>query len=129
MNIYKEQGYTLDQAIHHAASDDLPYLRKRLRQEYIQFLIDFLRVTKRSNSAANTGIGENIQKSAQYESRGIYQTDIKLRKDLFVDVWPNHSIDQAPLKKDDDAERSEEEKQRKKNELLDINKQSERWVR
>ena len=38
---YEEQGYTLDQAIHHAASDDLPYLRKRLRQEYTQFLIDF----------------------------------------------------------------------------------------
>ena len=34
---------------------------------------------------------------------------VKLRKDLFVDVWPNHRIDQAPLKKDDDAERSEEE--------------------
>ena len=34
---------------------------------------------------------------------------VKLRKDLFVDVWSNHSINQAPLRKDDDAERSEEE--------------------
>ena len=35
------EEHTLDQAIHHAANDDLPYLRKRLRQAYTQFLIDF----------------------------------------------------------------------------------------
>ena len=74
LNRHEEQGYTLDQAIHHAANNDLPYLRKRLRQEYIQFLIDFFRVTKRFYSAANTEFGENIQKSARYESMGIYQT-------------------------------------------------------
>ena len=34
---------------------------------------------------------------------------VKLRKDLFIDVWPKHSIDQEPLKKDYDAEGSEEE--------------------
>ena len=34
---------------------------------------------------------------------------VKLRKDLFVKVWPNHSIKQEPLKKDDDAEGSEKE--------------------
>ena len=38
---YDEQGYKLDQAIHHAVNDDLPYLRKRLRQEYTRFLMDF----------------------------------------------------------------------------------------
>ena len=34
---------------------------------------------------------------------------VKERKDLLIDVWPNHSIDQELLKKDDDADGSEEE--------------------
>ena len=41
MNSYEERGFSSDKAIHLAANDDLPYLRKRLRQEYTQFLIDF----------------------------------------------------------------------------------------
>ena len=41
VNGYEDQGYTFDQAVHHAATVELPYLRKRLRQEYNQFLIDF----------------------------------------------------------------------------------------
>ena len=38
---YEEQGYPFDQAVHLAANDNLPTLRKRLRQEYTQFLVDF----------------------------------------------------------------------------------------
>ena len=109
VNRYEEQGYTLDQAIHHAANDDLPYLRKRLRQEYTQFLVDFYELQK-------DPIQQQILESARTfrNQHGMSQGEsirqaVKLRKDLFVDVWPNHSIDQAPLKKDDDAERSEEE--------------------
>ena len=41
VNAYEEQGFTLEKAIHFAANDELPYLRKRLRQEDAQFLIDF----------------------------------------------------------------------------------------
>ena len=37
---------TRDQAIHHTAKDDLPYLRKSLRQEYTQCLIDFYELQK-----------------------------------------------------------------------------------
>ena len=36
-----EQGFTLDKAIHLTANNELPYLHKRLRQEYTQFLINF----------------------------------------------------------------------------------------
>ena len=106
---YEEQGYTLDQAIHHAASDDLPYLRKRLRQEYTQFLIDFYELRKDPIQRASSRIDENIQKSARNESGGSIRQAVKLRKDLFLKVWPSHSIEQEPLKKDDDAEGSEEE--------------------
>ena len=41
VNAYEEQGFSSDKANHLAANDDLPYLRKRLRQDYAQFLIDF----------------------------------------------------------------------------------------
>ena len=34
---------------------------------------------------------------------------VKLRQDLFVDVWPYHSIEEEPLKKDDDTEGSKDE--------------------
>ena len=54
VNEYEEQGFTLNKAVHLAANDDLPYLRKRLRQEYAQFLTDFLGVTRRPSSAENT---------------------------------------------------------------------------
>ena len=40
VNGYEDQEYTFDQAVHHAATVELPYLRKRLRQEYNQFLVD-----------------------------------------------------------------------------------------
>ena len=40
VNAYEEQGFTLEKAIHFAANDELPYLPKRLRQEYAQFLIN-----------------------------------------------------------------------------------------
>ena len=41
VNDNEELGSTLDKAIHLAANDNLPYLHKRLRQAYAQFLIDF----------------------------------------------------------------------------------------
>ena len=41
VNAYEERGFSSDKAIHLAANDDLPSLRKRLRQDYAQFLIDY----------------------------------------------------------------------------------------
>ena len=109
MNRYEEQGYTLDQAIHHAANDDLPFLRKRLRQKYTQFLIDFYELQKdpiQQQILESARTFRNQHGMSQGES---IRQDVKLRKDLFFGVWPNYSIEQAPLEKDDDAERSEEE--------------------
>ena len=40
-NDYEEQSFSLGKAIYLAANADLPYLRKRLRQGYVQFLIHF----------------------------------------------------------------------------------------
>ena len=81
-------------AIHFAANDELPYLRKRLRQEYAQFLIDFYELQE-------DPIQQQILESARTirNQHDMNQTDsirqaIKLRKDLFMDIWPNHNIEE-----------------------------------
>ena len=40
-NDYEEQSFSSGKAIYLTANADLPYLRKRLRQGYVQFLIHF----------------------------------------------------------------------------------------
>ena len=41
VNAYEERGFSSDKAIHLAVNGDLPSLRKRLRLDYTQFLIDY----------------------------------------------------------------------------------------
>ena len=84
----------MEKAIHFAANDESPYLRKRLRQEYAQFLIDFYELQE-------DPIQQQILESARTirNQHDMNQTDsirqaIKLRKDLFMDIWPNHNIEE-----------------------------------
>ena len=52
---YEEQGFTFDKAVQLAANGDLPYLRKRLGQDYAPSISDgLLRATRGPYSAANT---------------------------------------------------------------------------
>ena len=92
-------------AIHFAAKDELPYLRKRLRQEYAQFLIDLYELQE-------DPIQQQILESARTirSQHNMNQTDsirqaFKLRKDLFMDIWPNHNIEENH----EEDEASEEE--------------------
>ena len=41
VNDYEEQSFSSDKAIHLAANDDLPSLRKKLRRDYALILIDY----------------------------------------------------------------------------------------
>ena len=97
---YEEQGLSLDKAIHLAATDDLPSLHKRLRQDYAQFLIDY-------NKLQEDPVQQRILKSAKTfkNQQDMNQADsirqaIKLRKDLFMDVWPNHNIETEKASED-----------------------------
>ena len=91
---YEERGFSSDKAIHLAAYDDLPSLRKRLRQDYAQFQIDFYELHGQEDP-----VEQRILESAKTfkNQHDMNQVDsirqaIKLRKDLFMDVWPNHKI-------------------------------------
>ena len=56
MNDYEEQSYI------HATIGDLPSLRKRIRQEYPRFLINFfeLQLLTANTGIAKTGSGANM---------------------------------------------------------------------
>ena len=76
-----------------AANDDLPHLRKWLREDYAQFLIDFYELQR-------DPIQQNILQSAKKlkDQHGMsveesIQQAIRLRKDLFRGVWPDHVVD------------------------------------
>ena len=93
VNAYEELGFSSDKAIHLAANDDLPSLRKRLRRDYAQFLIDYYElqedpVQQRILESARTFKNQHDMNQAD----SIRQA-IKLRKDLFMDVWPNYDIE------------------------------------
>ena len=92
MNDYEERGYSLDKAIHLAANDDLPYLRKRLRQQYAQFLIDFYKLQEDPVQQRLLESAKTFRNPHKMNRADSIRQAIKLRKDLFMDVWPDHNI-------------------------------------
>ena len=77
---------TFDKAVHYTANDDLPYLRKRLGQDYAQFLIDFYEL---QDEPIEQMILESVR--AFRNQHDMNQTDsirqaVKLRKDLSMDL-------------------------------------------
>ena len=93
INDYRTQGYSSNTSVLHAANDELPHLRKLLRLKYAQFLMDYntlhrdpiqqhiLQSAKTLRVEHDMTVGESIQQA------------VKLRKDLFTEVWPSHIID------------------------------------
>ena len=94
VNDYKEQCLTLDKAIHIAANDELPYLRKRLRQKYVQFLIDFYELQENPIQQQILDLVRTFGNQYNMNLTDSIRQAIKLRKDLFMDVWPNHNIEE-----------------------------------
>ena len=94
MNDYEEQGFTLDKAFHLAANDELPYLSKRLRQEYAQFLINFYELQEDPIQQQILESVRTIRNQHDMNQTDSFRQAIKLRKDLFMDIWPNHNIEE-----------------------------------
>ena len=101
-NEYRSQGYSSNTSILYAANDELPHLRKLLRLKYAQFLMDY-------NTLHRDPIQQHILQSAkklrvQHDMtvRESIQQAVKLRKDLFTEVWPSHIVD-------DDTQDSDQE--------------------
>ena len=83
---YEEQGFTLEKAMHFAANDELPYLSKRLRQEYAQFLIDFYELQEDPIQQQILEWAITIRNRHDMNQTDSIRQAIKLRKDLFLDI-------------------------------------------
>ena len=94
MNDYEEQGFTLENAIHFAANDELPYLHKRLRHEYAQFLIDFHELQEDPIQQQILELARTIKNQHDMNQTDSIRQAIKLRKYFFMDIWPNHNIEE-----------------------------------
>ena len=102
---YEEHGYPFDKAVHLAANDDLPILRKRLRQEYTQFLIDFHELQEDPIQQQILDSASTFRNQHDMSRTDSIRQAVKLRKDLFISIWPNHSMeDNSHAKMDEPSE-------------------------
>ena len=100
VNAYEERGFSSDKAIHLAANDDLPSLRKKLRRDYAQFLIDYYELQEDPVQQRILESAKTFKNQHDMNQADSIRQAIKLRKDLFMDVWPNHNIETEKASKD-----------------------------
>ena len=67
---------------------------KRLRQEYAQFLIDFYELQEDPIQQQILELARTIRNQHDMNQTDSIRQAIKLRKDLFMDIWPNHNIEE-----------------------------------
>ena len=97
VNGYEEHGYSSNKAIHLTANDDfkkLPYLCKRLRQEYAQFLIDFYELQEDPVQQKLLEYAKTLGNQHDTNQPDCIRQSVKFRKDLLMDVWPDHNIEE-----------------------------------
>ena len=107
MKGYEEQGYPFDKAIQLAANDNLTILRKRLKPEYTQFLIDFKELQKKPIQQQILDLASTFRNQHDMSQTDSIRQAVKLRKDFFISIWPNHSMEDNSHAKMDEL--SEEE--------------------
>ena len=109
MNDYEEKGFPLDKAIRLAANDDLSHLRKKLRQEYAQFLIDFYELQEDPVQQQILDSKRTLRNQHDMSQTDSIRQAVKLRKDLFVSLWPNHDVEENAIKEADSNEQRKNE--------------------
>ena len=100
VNAYEERGFSSDKAIHLAANDDLPSLRKKLRRDYAQFIIDYYELQDNPVQQRILESAKTFKNQHDMNQADSIRQAIKLRKDLFMDVWPNHNIETEKASED-----------------------------
>ena len=100
VNAYEERGLSLDKAIHFAANDDLPSLRKRLRQDYAQILINYYELQEDPVQQQILELAKTFKNQHDMNQADSIRQAINLRKDLFMDIWPNHNIETEKASED-----------------------------
>ena len=89
-------------------------LRKKLRKDYAHLLIDFHGLQKDTLQQQTLESAKTIRNQHDMGVRESISQDVKLRKYLFEDLWPNHVIDHSRNdreveEEEDNVEEEEEE--------------------
>ena len=84
VNAYEERGFSSDKAIHLTANDDLPSLRKKLRRDYAQFLIDYYELQEDPVQQQILESAKTFKNQHDMNQGDSIRQAIKLRKYLFM---------------------------------------------
>jgi hypothetical protein len=106
LNSYIDQEFAFDEAYARTANDVLPHLRKKMRQNYAQFLIDFYALQEDPSQQQVLQSAKKLRHQHDMTIEESIRQAVKLRKDLFETLWPNHDIKDCngENNKDDDDE-------------------------
>ena len=88
VNDYMEQGQSFDKAFHHAANLQLPGLRKQLRLDYAQFLIDFHHLQEDPTQQRVLKSARTLRNQHGMSITASIKQGVKLRKDIFESYGP-----------------------------------------
>ena len=102
-NSYVNDGHTLIEANRLAANDLLPSLRKQLRHDYARFLIDYHRLKRGSVQPQILQSAKTLRDEHDMSFAESIRQSVKLRKDLFETLWPDHSADEDSGESDDET--------------------------
>ena len=92
VNEYLERGYSQDEAVTRAVNDSLPQLRKNLRRDYGHFLIDFYGLQQDTAQQQILQSADKLRREHDMTFPESIRQAVKLRKDLFTQIWPDHVI-------------------------------------
>ena len=79
----------------------MPSLSKKLRRDYAQFLIDYYELQEDPVQQRILESAKTFKNQHDMNQADSIRQAIKLRKDLFMDVWPNHNIETEKASEDD----------------------------
>ena len=78
----------------------MPSLRKKLRRDYAQFLIDYYELQQDPVQQRILESAKMFKNQHDMNQADSIRQEIILRKDLFMDVWPNHNIETEKASED-----------------------------
>ena len=78
----------------------MPNIHKRLRKDYAQFLNDFYELQEDPVQQRILESAETVKNQHNINQADSIRHAIKLRKDLFMDLWPNHNIETEKASED-----------------------------
>ena len=91
---------------------------KKLRRDYAQFLIDYYELQEDPVQQRILESAKTFKNQHDMNQADSIRQAIKLRKDLFMDVWPNHNIETEKASEDQEDSTTSWRRMRRRNQEL-----------